>query len=136
MPDVYKQITFETIVLTVLAVIVLVVCIGCIYAFVRAIYMFIFSHGESEKIKKAYSSIRFMILGILLTVVLLFFFPLIFKRVNFPNSEEYTAKNMFNRAWEILRMLGDMWSWLKDHQDEMPNRSYDGEIPSAWKYSL
>lgn len=98
MPDSLKQITFETIVLTILALVVMVVCLGCIYAFVHAIYRFIFSHGESEKIKKAYSSIRFMILGVLLTTSLLFVFPLIFKRSKVPNADQYTAKNIFNRA--------------------------------------
>ena len=62
MPDVYKQLTFESIVLTVLAVLILAVSLGCLYAFVRAIIGFIFSHGDAEKIKKAWSSIRFMIL--------------------------------------------------------------------------
>jgi len=98
MPDIYKQLTFEYIVLTVFAVLVLAVLIGCIYAFVRAIVMFIFSHGDPEKIKKAWSSIRFMILGIFLTISLLFVFPLVFKLMKVPNAEEYSAKNIFLRA--------------------------------------
>ncbi|OQB40171.1 MAG: hypothetical protein BWY04_01431 [candidate division CPR1 bacterium ADurb.Bin160] len=39
-----------------------------------------------------------MIMGIFLSVFLLFMFPLIFKRVGLDNHEEYTAKNIFNQA--------------------------------------
>jgi len=135
MPDVYKQITFENIVLTILAAIVLVVAIGSIYAFVRSIYMLIFSHGEAEKVKKAYSSIRFMILGVLLTVVLLFIFPLIFKWMHFPNAEEYTAKNIFGRAWEIIKTIWGMWEVVKDYQTDTSIKKYDTPTTPS-QYSL
>lgn len=108
MPDVYKQLTFEYIVLTILAVMVLAVVIGSIYAFVRAIIMFIFSHGETDQIKKAWSSIRFMILGIFLTIILLFVFPLVFRWMKVPNADEYAAKNIFTRAGDIIRGITDM----------------------------
>ncbi len=135
MPDSLKQFSFETIILTILAIVVLVVCVGCIYAFVRAIYMFIFSHGDWEKIKQAYSSIRFMILWILLTVMLLFIFPLILKWMKVPDSDTYNAKNIFNRAWEVIKWLTDMGNRLKNHQDDIKNNNY--EVEDATKdYSL
>jgi len=132
MPDVYKQITFENIVLTVLAVVVLAVCIGCVYAFVRAIIGFIFSHGDAEKIKKAYTSIRFMILGMFLTITLLFVFPLVFKWMKIPNAEDYTAKWIFNRVGEIIKSLSTMWTWLKDYQTDQQNPY----TPPASQYQL
>ena len=134
MPDSYKQLTFQYIVLTILAVIVLAVGVWAIYAFIRAIYLFIFSHWDAETIKKAYSSIRYMILWIVLTVILLFVFPLIFKWTHFPDAEEYTAKNIFNRAWEVLRTIGDMGTWLKDNQGKLPTSS--PQVQPTSKYSL
>lgn len=137
MPDVYKQLTFESIVLTILSVLVLAVAIWSIYAFIRAIIMFVFSHGEAEKIKKAWSSIRFMILWIFLTVILLFIFPLIFKRMRVPNSEEYAAKNIFNRAGEVVRWLSNMWEWIKEFQTDKQS-SFPGStkaVPNT-EYSL
>lgn len=62
----------EDIILFVMAVAVLVVFAGCIYAFFYAIYLFIFSKGEDSKRKKARDSIRYMIIGLFLTVMLLF----------------------------------------------------------------
>jgi len=118
MPDVYKQVNFETIVLTILAALVLAVALWAIYAFVRAILMFIFSHGEEDKIKKAWSSIRFMILWIFLTVILLFVFPLVFKWMSVPNPEAYSAKNIFNRVWEVVRWLTNMWEWIHEFQSD------------------
>jgi len=135
MPDVYKQITFENIVVTILAGIIIVVAIGSIYALIRSIYMFIFAHWDTEKVKKAYSSIRFMILWVLLTIALLFIFPLIFKRMKFPNAEEYTARNIFGRAGEIIKSFWWMWTWLKDFQSDTNPQQY--ESPSnPNQYSL
>jgi len=39
-----------------------------------------------------------MIMGIFLTVFLLFVFPLAFKRMGLEDYEEYSAKNIFNKA--------------------------------------
>ncbi|MDR2190069.1 MAG: hypothetical protein LBP53_02535 [Candidatus Peribacteria bacterium] len=62
----------EDIILFVLALAVLVVFFGCIYAFFRAIFLFIFSKGEDAKVKAAWNSIRYMIIGLFLTIMLLF----------------------------------------------------------------
>jgi len=39
-----------------------------------------------------------MIMGIFLTIVLLFLFPLAFKLTGLENYEEYSAKNIFDKA--------------------------------------
>jgi len=137
MPDVYKQLTFESIILTILAVLILVVALGCLYAFIRAIIWFIFSHGDTEKIKKSWSSIRFMILGISLTISLLFVFPLVFRWMKVPNSEEYSAKNIFFRAGEVIRWLSNMWEWVTEFQNDKKNSSVDSPstVPAS-EYSL
>jgi hypothetical protein len=62
----------EDIILFILALTVLIVCLGCIYAFFRAIFLFIFSKGEDAKVKAARNSIRYMIIGLFLTIMLLF----------------------------------------------------------------
>ena len=40
---------FEEIVLYILAAVVLLICLGCIYAFFRAIILFVFSNGKADK---------------------------------------------------------------------------------------
>ncbi len=91
--------------LTVLALIVLVICGGCVYAFVHAIFLFIFSHGDEEKKKSAWNSIRYMIIGVILTIFLLTVFPVVFRQLNVSGYEVYTAKNVFERSWEIINKI-------------------------------
>ena len=95
----------DSIVLTILALVVLIICIGCIYAFIYAIFFFIFSHGEEEKKKSAWDSIRYMIIGIILTIFLLTVFPIILKGLKVTGYEEYNAKNVFTRAGDIIDQL-------------------------------
>ena len=95
----------DSIVLTILALVVLIICIGCIYAFIYDIFFFIFSHGEEEKKKSAWDSIRYMIIGIILTIFLLTVFPIILKGLKVTGYEEYNAKNVFTRAGDIIDQL-------------------------------
>lgn len=97
-PSPYIPSTFQNIVLTILAILVILICLGCIYAFFRAIFLFIFSQGKDEKIKSAWSSIRYMIWGIILTIALLFVFPMLFKWMGVDHYEEYSASNIFEKA--------------------------------------
>jgi uncharacterized BrkB/YihY/UPF0761 family membrane protein len=92
-------------ILTIISLLVLIIFGGSIYAFFYAIFLFIFSAGDPEKIKKAWNSIRFMILGIILTLSFLFIFPIIFKRMKLPGYEMYTASNVFSHASYLLRSL-------------------------------
>ena len=72
----------EHFMLTLLALIVIVICGGCIYAFIHAIFLFVFSQGDEEKKKSAWNSIRYMIIGVMLTMFLLTFFPIAFEQLN------------------------------------------------------
>lgn len=110
--------TIENAILIILALVVIIICAWCIYAFIRAIFFFIFSQWKDEKIKKAWNSIRYMIMWIFLSVTFLFVFPLIFKRVWLSNPETYTAKNIFNKAWEILKKTFQLKDVIKESQLE------------------
>lgn len=116
MPDVYKQTSFETVILTILAIVILAICVGCIYAFLRAIFLFILSHGDEEKIKAARNSVRYMIIGIILTIFLLFVFPILFQMLNVQGYKNYTAKNIFSRAGEVIQTLFKRWEGRKNSQ--------------------
>ncbi|GHW02668.1 hypothetical protein AGMMS50249_4540 [candidate division SR1 bacterium] len=96
----------EDIILFVMAVAVLVVFAGCIYAFFYAIYLFIFSKGEDSKRKKARDSIRYMIIGLFLTVMLLFIGPQILRLFKLPNYEQYSAKNVFSKIGSVITGVG------------------------------
>lgn len=92
-------------VLTILALLVIIIFWWSIYAFFFAIFQFVFSSWDTEKIKKAWNSIRFMILWIFMTLIFLFAFPIIFKRLNVPGYEAYTANNIFDKSTEIISAL-------------------------------
>ena len=92
-------------VLTILAVLVIIIFWWSIYAFFFAIFQFIFSSWDTEKIKKAWNSIRFMILWIFMTLIFLFAFPILFKRLNVPGYKAYTASNIFDRSTELISAL-------------------------------
>lgn len=74
--------SIEDVLLTILALLIIVILIGTIYSIVRAIIMFVFSNGDGEKIKKAWNGIRHTIIGMIITIFLLFFFPMIFSKVS------------------------------------------------------
>jgi len=58
----YTMNNVAQLVLVSLALLVIIIFIGALYAFFYAIFQFIFSAGDPEKIKKARNSIRYMIL--------------------------------------------------------------------------
>lgn len=96
----------ENIILTALALIVIVVFLGSFYSFIVAIFKFVFSRGDTEKIKQARNSIRYMIIWLLLSLILLFLFPIVFQYMNITGYSMYTARNIFHRAGELIQ-----WSW-------------------------
>ena len=110
--------TIQNAILIILALVVIVIGAWCIYAFIRAIFFFIFSQWKDDKIKKAWNSIRYMIMWIFLTVTFLFVFPLIFKWVWLDNAEAYTAKNIFNKAWELLRKTFQLKDVIRESQQQ------------------
>lgn len=105
------------IILFILAAMVILIAAWCIFSFVRAIFFFIFSQGKDEKIKKAWNSIRYMIIWIFLTVILLFLFPLIFKWVWLENYERYKAKSIFNKASSILSSIFELKDVFKESRE-------------------
>jgi multisubunit Na+/H+ antiporter MnhB subunit len=101
------------------------VLVGVIYTFVRAIIMFIFSHNKEENKKKWWNSIRFMIIGIILTIVLLLLIPTVLKWMKVPKYDIYTPKNVFGRAWELVNLLFDLGNIVKQSQE---NSQYNGQL--------
>lgn len=92
-------------VLTILSILVIIIFGGSLYAFFFSIIQFVFSSWDSEKIKKAWNSIRFMILGIFMTLIFLFIFPILFKKLEVPGYQAYTAQNIFSHATYLVRSI-------------------------------
>lgn len=116
--DLSKGTSFENIILTILAIVVLLIIIGCIYTFIRAIFLFVFSWAKEENKKKWRNSIRFMIIGIILTIFLLLLFPTIFRLMNVPGYDKYTPQNVLNKAGEIVNWAFDLGNFIKKSQEE------------------
>jgi hypothetical protein len=64
--------------------------------------MFVFSHNKEENKKKGRNSIRFMIIGVILTIFLLFLVPLALRLMNVPKYDVYTPVNVFGRAGDLI----------------------------------
>ncbi|HRX63881.1 MAG TPA: hypothetical protein P5060_02120 [Candidatus Absconditabacterales bacterium] len=118
MPESYATSSIQNAILIILALVIIAISAGSIYAFIRAIFLFIFSQGKEEKIKKAWNSIRYMIMGIFLTVFLLFFFPLVFKRMGLDDYEDYSAKNIFNKAGDMIEKAFQIKDIIQKSQEE------------------
>ena len=93
----------EDIILTAIAIVVILVVAGSLYSFFRAIFFFIVSGSKDDKRKKGRNSIRFMIIGVLLTLVLMLSFPYILKSMNIEVKDSYTVKNVLNKAGELIK---------------------------------
>ncbi len=96
--------SIEDVILTILAILVILILVGTIYSIIRAIIQFVFSNGDSEKIKKAWNGIRYTIIGMIITIFLLFFFPIIFQRVS-SQGKSYTATAILERAMVLGRRI-------------------------------
>ena len=94
---------FQEVVLYGLGGLVLVICWGCIYAFFRAIFFFIFSKGDEKQIKAAWDSIRYMILGMFLTVMLIFVSPSLLKFMHLQGAENLGIFENLVISSKILR---------------------------------
>ena len=114
----YGPDSVQNIILFILAAMVILIAAWCIFSFVRAIFYFIFSQGKDEKIKKAWNSIRYMIIGIFLTIALLFLFPLIFKWIWLENYNNYSAKNIFNKASDMIKSVFKIKDVIKESQEQ------------------
>ncbi|MFA6256349.1 MAG: hypothetical protein WC606_04145 [Candidatus Absconditabacterales bacterium] len=125
MNSIYANADFQNVILTVLALVVLLVIVGCMYTFIRAIIMFIFSNSKEENKKKGRNSIRFMIIGVVLTIVLLLLVPVVLRRMKVPKYDVYTPKNIFSRAGELINGLFNLGNVIKQSQT---NSEYRGEL--------
>lgn len=133
MNAIYANADFQNVILTVLALVVILVIVGCIYTFIRAIVMFIFSHAKEENKKKWWNSIRFMIIGVILTVFLLFLVPLVLKWMKVPEYDIYTPQNVFSRAGELVNSLFNLGNIIKQSQE---SSQYKGQIYDTINPSL
>lgn len=120
-----KESAIQNAILIVLAIVMIIISAWCIYAFIRAIFFFIFSQWKDDNIKKAWNSIRYMIMWIFLTVTFLFIFPYVFKRVWLNNWEVYSAKNIFSKAWELLSKSFQIKDVIKESQEQ---NEYRGQL--------
>jgi formate hydrogenlyase subunit 3/multisubunit Na+/H+ antiporter MnhD subunit len=118
MPDIYRQTTMADAALTIFAIIVIIVIAWCLYSFIHAIILFVFSWAKEENKKKWRNSIRFMIIGLLLTVVLLVAFPFILKWMNVDLWEDYSAKKVFSKAGELLQKVVLLKDIVKESQQD------------------
>lgn len=129
----YSNANFQNVILTVLALVVLLVIVWCIYTFIRAIILFVFAHGKEENKKKWRNSIRFMIIGVILTIVLLFLIPVVLRRMKVPQYDTYTPKNIFSKAGELTTGLFNLGDIIKQSQEQSEYRGqfYQNITPSS-----
>jgi len=125
MNAIYSNADFQNVILTVLALVVLMVAVWCVYTFIRAIILFIFSPTKEENKKKWRNSIRFMIIGVILTIVLLLLVPLVLKRMKVPKYDVYTPTNIFSRAGELVNGLFNLGNVIQKSQQ---NSQYNGQL--------
>lgn len=112
---------------TVLAIIVIIIFWGSIYAFILAIFQFIFSRWEEAKRKKAWDTIRYMILWIILTIFLLYLFPIAFEKLKIEWYKQYTAQKIFQRSWELIKSLIETTTNTKSNNQYTPKKNYNEE---------
>lgn len=121
----YTNANVQNVILTVLALVVLLMIVWCVYTFIRAIILFLFAHGKEENKKKWRNSIRFMIIGIVLSILLLVLVPVVLKWMKVPEYDTYKAKNIFVRAGELTSWLFNLGNIIQQSQQ---NSEYRGEF--------
>ncbi|EKD25606.1 MAG: hypothetical protein ACD_80C00012G0022 [uncultured bacterium (gcode 4)] len=125
MNTIYSNADFQNVILTVLALVVLLVIVWCIYTFIRAIILFVFSHSKEENKKKGRNSIRFMIIWVVLTIFLLAIVPVVLKLMKVPEYSSYTAPRIFSRAGELVNWLFNLGNVITQSQQ---NSQYNGQL--------
>ena len=88
--------------------------------------MFVFSGWNEEKIKKAWSSIRYALLWFILTLIILFAVPWFLRAIHVPWYEKYTSQNVFNNSKKWLNKIISVFGSETDPYD----------IDSGWEVSL
>lgn len=119
------------VILLVFAFLVLIIFCWCIWAFFYAIFLFIFSKWDDNKVKSAWNSIRYMIIWIFLTVMLLFAWPTLLRLFGMPNPENYSARKIFTKIWSVITCLSTgVVTVVKDPANNSPFEWLDSF--SAW----
>ena len=108
------------VILFVFALIVLIVLVWCIWAFFYAVFLFIFSRWDDSKVKSAWNGIRYMIIWLFMTVMLLFMWPTILRLFRLQNSDDYSAKYIFAKVWNIVSCI---WTWVASVFKDYPNNN-------------
>ena len=124
------------VILFVFALIVLAVLIWCVRAFFYAVFLFIFSKWDDTKVKLAWNAIRYMIIWLFITVMVLFMAPTILKVFRVHNPNNYSAKYIFVKVWNIVSCIS---TWITSVVTDYANNNpfWDTEYPiwiqeTAW----
>lgn len=108
------------VILFVFALIVLIALVWCIWAFFYAIFLFIFSKGDNWKWKSGWDCIRYMIVWLFLTVMILFMAPTVLKVFRMRNYNYYSAKYIFVKVWNIVTCVT---TWITRVLTDYPNNN-------------
>ena len=108
------------IILFVFALIVLAVLVWCIRAFFYAIFSLIFSKWDKWKFNTSVYCIRYMIIWLFLTVMVLFVAPTLLKVFGVPNPENYSAKFIFVKVGNIISCVS---TWITKVVTDYPNNN-------------
>jgi len=112
-------------ILYILGGLMLIILGGCVYSFFRSIFYFIFSKGDDKQIKAAWDSIRHMIWGLFLTVMVIFMSPTLLKFMNVQGAERYEARSIFVYMGKILTGLSKFGNIVTESQ---LNNQYNGDM--------
>ena len=95
------------------------------YSFFRAIFFFIFSKGDDTQIKAAWDSIRHMIWGLFLTVMVIFMSPTLLKFMHVQGAEKYEARAIFVYMGKIISGISKLGNVITESQ---LNNQYNGDM--------
>lgn len=108
------------VILFVFALIVLVVLVWCIWAFFYAVFLFIFSRWDDSKVKSARNGIRYMIIWLFMTVMILFMGPTLLRFFRMQDADAYSAKYIFVKVGNIVSCI---WTWIVAVIKDYPNNN-------------
>ncbi|MEI6426057.1 MAG: hypothetical protein WCO66_01770 [Candidatus Absconditabacteria bacterium] len=107
----------EEVIITICAIVVLIVGIGSFFSFLYAIYLFLFSKGKDENKTKGRNAIRYMLIGVVLSVLFLSILPLALKGVNIE-LKDYSTKSIFSRVGEVVQKAFQIGTIVKEGQTD------------------
>lgn len=88
--------------------------------------LLILSGGKDEKIKPAINTIRYAVIGIIVTVLTIFIFPLLGNMLGL-NVEQYAKPE---RIFEKIEQIGNKIFWNTGGSIIAPSSSWSGDFPS------